>query len=184
MHYLNIYTSIDTYLHCIPLRPHDTSLGCTPVCRAISTKNKPVQFSDMKYEPTYGAYVLFVASHLTGAPKHGFMAWYHVIPCHISPRSHDISHDISHDTWHDATWYFTWNIYPSYKQTNFQLPLLRLEESMRCDAVLNLPPLEASKTAAAGEARRSFGSGGPRGPRWGWTGCGLGNLNNQKKQGI
>ena len=33
---------------------------------------------------------------------------------------------------------------------------------MRCEAVLNLPPLDATKTAASGEARRGFGgSGGP-----------------------
>ena len=36
---------------------------------------------------------------------------------------------------------------------------------MRCEALLNLPPLDASKTAASGEARRGFGgSGGPGGP--------------------
>ncbi|CAL1126643.1 unnamed protein product [Cladocopium goreaui] len=33
----------------------------------------------------------------------------------------------------------------------------KLFESMRCEAVLNLPPLDATKTAASGEARRGFG---------------------------
>ena len=56
----------------------------------------------------------------------------------------------------------------SMKRTvkSFQSSDVSPKESMRCDAVMNLPPLDATKAAAAsGETRRGFGgSGGPMHP--------------------